>query len=602
MTTTNPNQFNSPVRLSSCAARLVDIVPTSEKAANRLAEAIRTDADTARLVLRVVGSDGGAFPAKSIEDACMHIGVPAVRALALALEICASECRADAGSQRWSRPLALALSARSICRHLRVGVPTEAFIVGLLLEFGPHALAAWKLPAHLVQVTRNSDASGPGFDPDEDESVGLARILTQASVLASALRMDPVRTSVDCARISIGLDAIREILELDAPTFSRLFESISREWLEWHADLGLPRPSVSNLDSVYRRVGAALTDEEDVVRALEVGSAVPLKGLRILAVDDEQVSLKLLERALRKVGHEVITAVNGSDALRIALESHPHAVIADWMMPEMDGLALCKALRRSELGRSVFFLLLTGRDEEDRIVEAFDAGVDDYVTKPFNAKILLARLKGGQRVIELQERVEANRRVVMKQVAEMGLLTRKLRNAAHTDALTELPNRRYAMARLEAEWGNVRAQGDRPLSVILIDIDHFKKVNDTYGHDVGDLVLKEVAMVLRANARQGEEAARLGGEEFFVVCANSTEDQARVAGERLRSAIERHVITGLGYRGGVTISVGVAQRSPDMANQDALIKASDHAVYAAKTAGRNRVIALSEVGSVAKSA
>jgi len=601
MTTTNPNQSNPPVRLSSCAAQLVDIAPTSENAATRLAEAIRADAETTRLVLRVVGSDGGAFPAKSIEDACMHIGAPAVRALALALDICASECRADPGSQRWSRPLALALSARSICRHLRVGVPTEAFIVGLLLDFGPHVLATWKLPTHLVQITRNSGASDAGFDPDEDESVGLARILTQASVLADALRVDPVRTSVDTARISIGLEAIREILELDAPTFSRLFESISRDWSEWHADLGLSRPSVSNLESVYRRAGVALT-HEDVVRALEVGSPAPLKGLRILAVDDEQVSLKLLERALRKAGHEVITAVNGSDALRIALESHPHAVIADWMMPEMDGLALCKALRRSELGRSVFFLLLTGRDEEDRIVEAFDAGVDDYVTKPFNAKILLARLKGGQRVIELQERVEANRRVVMKQVAEMGLLTRKLRNAAHTDALTELPNRRYAMARLEAEWGNTRAHGDRPLSVILIDIDHFKKVNDTYGHDVGDLVLKEVAMVLRANARQGEEAARLGGEEFFVVCANATEDQARVAGERLRSAIERHVITGLGYRGGVTISVGVAQRTPDMANQDSLIKASDHAVYAAKTAGRNRVVVLSAVGSVAKTA
>jgi diguanylate cyclase (GGDEF)-like protein len=184
----------------------------------------------------------------------------------------------------------------------------------------------------------------------------------------------------------------------------------------------------------------------------------------------------------------------------------------------------------------------------------------------------------------------------------MGLLTRKLRNAAHTDALTELPNRRYAMARLETEWANLRSNLDRPLSVILIDIDHFKKVNDTYGHDVGDLVLREVAMVLRANARQGEEAARLGGEEFFVVCANANEAQARVAGERLRSAIESHVITGLGYHGGVTISVGIAQRTPEMANQDALIKASDHAVYAAKSAGRNRVVVLSELGPIAQSA
>jgi two-component system cell cycle response regulator len=184
----------------------------------------------------------------------------------------------------------------------------------------------------------------------------------------------------------------------------------------------------------------------------------------------------------------------------------------------------------------------------------------------------------------------------------MGLLTRKLRNAAHTDALTELPNRRYALARLEAEWEASSTNRARPLSAILLDIDHFKKVNDTFGHDVGDLVLKEVAMVLRANTRQGEEAARLGGEEFFVVCANTDEEHARIAGERLRAAIERHTISGPGFHGGVTISVGVAQRTLGMANQDALIKASDHAVYAAKAAGRNRVVAISDLGPIAQSA
>lgn len=601
MTSTKPNHSNVPARLSGCAARLVDLDPTSDDVVASVVAAIRTDPPTAHLVLRLVGTDGGATWASSLEEACLRVGTSTVRALTIALDLCAAECRANPSSQRWTQPLALALSARSICRHLHVGGPTDAFVLGLLHEFGPRVLAGWRMPANFVQVLTPSAEKDAGFDPDESEIVGLTRILSQAAYFAAALKVDPVRTSIECSRMTAGLDAIREILELDVRAFAAMFEEIAREWAEWHTLLELHAPELQTLDRLYRHAGTALADEE-VVRALEVGSSAPLKGLRILAVDDEPTSLKVLERALRKAGHEVVTAVNGGEALRIALEMHPHAVIADWMMPEMDGLELCKALRRSELGRSVFFLLLTGRGEEDRIVEAFDAGVDDYVTKPFNPKILLARLKGGQRVIELQERVEANRRVVMKQVAEMGLLTRKLRNAAHTDALTELPNRRYALARLEAEWSTSRPGSDRALSVILIDIDNFKRVNDTYGHDVGDLVLREVAVVLRANARQGEEAARLGGEEFFVVCANANEAQARVAGERLRAAIERHVITGLGYHGGVTISVGVAQRTPDMANQDALIKASDHAVYAAKSAGRNRVVTMSEASNVAQSA
>ncbi len=600
MSNTKPNPEIAS-RAPSTASRLVGIDPHAIGAAEELAVAIRTQPAAESLLLRAAGAAGDPAAPGTLESLLAQHGAPTVRALAIGLELCVSECRANAHTTRWTRPLAQALAARAICRQLGFGEPAEAFALGLVHEFGSRVLADWKMPAQLVQAITPNAAGESRFDASEDDALGLSRILSQAIFLAEALEVDAVRASIDWARMSTRLEAVREILELDARRFSTFFGGVGRDWAEWHALLGLPVPRVPELEQLQRRTGGILPDE-DVVRALESVSTSPLKGLRILAVDDDPTSLKVLERSLRKSGHEVVTAVNGNDALRIALEMHPQAVIADWMMPEMDGLDLCKALRRSELGRSVFFLLLTGRGEEDRIVEAFDAGVDDYVTKPFNSKILMARLKGGQRVIELQERVEANRRVVMKQVAEMGLLTRKLRNAAHTDALTELPNRRYAMVRLDAEWAASRSSTERPLSVILIDIDNFKRVNDTYGHDVGDAVLKEVAMVLRANARHGEEAARMGGEEFFVVCANANESQARIAGERLRSAIERHVITSLGQGGGVTISVGVAERTPEMPNQDALIKASDQAVYAAKAAGRNRVVALSEVGNVAQSA
>src|SRR4029079_15185600 len=148
-------------------------------------------------------------------------------------------------------------------------------------------------------------------------------------------------------------------------------------------------------------------------------------------------------------------------------------------------------------------------------------------------------------------------------------------------------NRRHAIKRLETEWENSNRAGT-PLSLIMIDIDHFKKINDTHGHGIGNLVLKETASILRRTTRQGEEASRLGGEEFLVICPNTNEAQAAVCAERLRSAVERNLIRSGTFDGGVTISLGVAQRTNEMTSFDALLKAADDAVYNAKTLGRNR--------------
>jgi two-component system cell cycle response regulator len=259
------------------------------------------------------------------------------------------------------------------------------------------------------------------------------------------------------------------------------------------------------------------------------------------------------------------------------------------MMPNMDGIELCKALRRVDCGRDTFFILLTGRAEEDRVVEAFDAGIDDYVVKPFNPRVLMARIKGGHRVIELKAKVENDRQLILKQVGELGQLTRKLDTAAHTDVLTELPNRRYIMKQLEREW-HAALRADKPLSLIMIDIDHFKMVNDVHGHDIGDLVLKETAHVLRNTSRHGEELARLGGEEFLIVCTGATEEQAAAGAERLRAAVEANEISSASFKGSVTISLGVAGRQAGMQSIDAFLKAADGAVYEAKRAGRNCVI------------
>jgi diguanylate cyclase (GGDEF)-like protein len=257
-------------------------------------------------------------------------------------------------------------------------------------------------------------------------------------------------------------------------------------------------------------------------------------------------------------------------------------------MPEMTGIEVCRALRKIDAGRKTYVLILTAREDEQQVVDAFAAGADDYVTKPFNARILLARVQAGQRMIELQRQVEADKTLRMTQVAEMGLLTRKLRAAALTDVLTELPNRRYAITRLEQEWSE-SVRMNRPLSVVMVDIDHFKRINDTHGHDVGDVVLKQTAAILRARTRRGDVVCRLGGEEFLVINVNSTLDQAYLCAERLRSSVATNSIQCEGFEGSVTVSLGCAQRTPSIKDIDDLLKAADEAVYAAKAGGRNTI-------------
>ncbi len=230
-------------------------------------------------------------------------------------------------------------------------------------------------------------------------------------------------------------------------------------------------------------------------------------GNRVLVVDDEPSARHLISLHLRRAGFEVIQAVDGESGLRAVVSESPDIVITDWLMPGMSGLELCKALRKSEIGKKLYLLLVTAREEEDSIVEGFEAGANDYLTKPFNPRILLARVRAGKRMVELQHQIELDKRVDKKRVADMAKLTREFRIAATRDVLTGLSNRRSAMTQLQEFWAAAVRYG-RPLSVAMIDIDHFKLVNDQYGHQVGDAVLRSVANVLRSKTRRDQRQRR----------------------------------------------------------------------------------------------
>lgn len=322
---------------------------------------------------------------------------------------------------------------------------------------------------------------------------------------------------------------------------------------------------------------------------------------RVLIVDDDPSTLTLLERHLRRAGYDVVKALNGVEAIGILAAEGPRVVITDWMMPEMDGLELCRAIRTHEGIPFAYVIIVTAQQTtEDRLVEAFDAGVDDYLCKPVMPRELVARLRAGVRIVKLQEELdhrnlELHRFNAKMQIAneKMEIANQKLNLMATTDELTGLVNRREAMTHLSDCWAAGERHGD-PLSCILIDIDHFKNFNDMYGHSVGDLVLKGTAETLRSTARRAELVARIGGEEFLVVCSRSTEEMAAVGAERLRQAVEANLVRYGNLKLQVTISLGVAERTPEMCESDDLIRTVDRALYTAKNAGRNTVARASD--------
>jgi diguanylate cyclase (GGDEF)-like protein len=319
---------------------------------------------------------------------------------------------------------------------------------------------------------------------------------------------------------------------------------------------------------------------------------------RVLLVDDDPAMLALLSRYLRSAEFEVLSAQDGPAALGILHREGPPIVLSDWSMPGMSGLQLCQAIRSSEAIGFVYVIIVTAHSEKCRVVEALEAGANDFLAKPFHPQELLARVNAGLRIITLEADLKRQQRELHKANAEMAILNRKLELMATTDELTGLANRREAMNQVKAGWDSAR-QSHQPFSCIMLDIDHFKTCNDTYGHEMGDLVLRRTAQVLVHTARADELVCRLGGEEFLIICPNAGVGHAAKQAEQLRAAVEANVVQGDSVDLGVTVSAGVAERSAETDTVEDLLKCADQALYTAKRAGRNRVVVHSDAGQPA---
>ncbi|MFQ5489772.1 MAG: diguanylate cyclase [Phycisphaerae bacterium] len=321
--------------------------------------------------------------------------------------------------------------------------------------------------------------------------------------------------------------------------------------------------------------------------ALLTNSQSDAGGSRILIADDDPAAIKLLERHLAPGGYDILVAHHGLEALHLVLTEQPAMMITDWCMPQMDGLELCRTLRAEPSAGFVYIIVTSAFPDEDRMVEALDAGADDFLVKPISRNRLLARVRAGQRIVDLHRDLERRNRDVHRINVELAVSNRRLNTLATIDDLTGVFNRREAMAHLAEVW----TAGDRyqeSLSCVLLDIDGFKVVNDTFGHAVGDQVLKQTGKILRDTSRAGEAVCRTGGEEFLIVCPKSDAQTALSAAERVRQAIVANNVRCAGRDLSVTVSLGVAQRDDHMSGPDDLLRAADEALYAAKRAGKNR--------------
>lgn len=315
----------------------------------------------------------------------------------------------------------------------------------------------------------------------------------------------------------------------------------------------------------------------------------------VLIVDDDQMALRLLEHHLTKAGYDVLRAENGLAALEIISREAPSIVISDWVMPEVDGIELCRMVRDNQHLGTVYIIILTGHSDVERIVEAFDAGADDYLSKPFNERELLARMRAGERIVDLERNLAQQQCELARRNAELEMTHRQLKEVnreldqlATTDPLTNLPNRRAAMNAIDDAWSESERDHE-PLAAVLIDIDHFKLFNDEHGHDVGDVVLCEIGRILDGVTRTSEHIYRIGGEEFLLLCPRSKASMAAIAAERMRREVAENPVHHNDMDLKVTISVGVAERVPAMKSVTDLLKAADLALYEAKKSGRNCV-------------
>jgi diguanylate cyclase (GGDEF)-like protein len=622
------NHLPSPKGL---ALKIIQLTLKEDVTTQEIANAIKTDpALSGRLIkMANVLMSYQTRPIVSISDVVMSLGLSVVRNVVLGMSLVDGSrdgiCRKFNYPNFWSQSLLTAIAAKNFVEGRRMGSAEEMFILGLLSQVGSLGLAmAYPQEYSLIlekvgaedtdTILIDLERTEFGLDHNQLTKEMLADWgLPQVFQIAALYHEDPALSDLAegnrnwnilnalhiasyFSRVCLSHERQRyklvQKLTLTAARlgweediFTELADKTVQQWREWSKLFGIQSTEIPFFKEILQ------TAPPTELEMLDVGAPeVSLEAfypLRILLVEDDYATMLVLKLALTKAGHTVATAGDGVEALSLLDQFIPQLIITDWNMPKMNGIDFCKALRCNELWQNTPVFVMMNQENLYRIREIFEAGASDYVPKPVNSKVLGARLCVTQRMVQLQEERKSEHQQLRTVAAQLAASNHRLHQMALTDVLTELPNRRHANDYLEQQWAMAERSG-RSLSCMLVDVDFFKRVNDTYGHKVGDDVLQQVAQVLRSSARKQDMVCRFGGEEFLVICPDAHADQAYQYAERLR----QNVAAGQSSLNlTVTISIGVASKAPAMLNAEMLLQLADKRLFIAKEMGRNRTVA-----------
>ena len=583
-----------------------------------IARVVQTDpALSGRLIKLANTASRIARPVVSVQEAVVRQGMTTVRQLALGFSLLdqyrAGACDAFDYQAYWSHSLLMGLTMQALGARVRIAAADEMFICGLLAQVGQLALATaypdeynavltdyraeglqslvaherihletdhtelgsvlmsdWGIPKAFTGPIAQYENTPPPSYPHDSRSTSFTLMLRLSHRLADL----GLAEADDRPRLAKEWMSLATELDIPLEASGIFIDELIASWCDWGVLLNIPTVSLPHF--------AELTQRAET-------SAANKSPLRIVVADGNALTRhRIMGLLVEEGGHFVYPADDGNAALALAMEVLPHVIIAHYNLPRLSGSDLCQALRATDEGQRMHIVLMADDHDEEHLTRAYEVGADAYASSAISAIGLRARLHAAQHLVQLQNAWSKDRAQLRQTAAELAVANRRLANAALTDLLTGLPNRRSAMGLLEQAWSAATRSGS-PLSVMMIDIDHFKQINDTYGHASGDIVLRETAHSLRASARREDSVCRIGGEEFLVICPNTDRKAAMQSAERLRANLESKRMPIGQTEKSITASIGVAVREAETADIDALVSAADQALYLAKASGRNQV-------------
>lgn len=454
-------------------------------------------------------------------------------------------------------------------------------------ELGATLLNEWGLPDVLIQAAFYHENPDAGGFADGSRAQTLTHSLSFASALAHLCMVDEESRwgllpalLARAARLGIGGEILNELVD-------RMVE----RWREWGAKLQVRTQDVPPFAEILaatppmrRMVNGSQADTENR------RTRGPCLNVQLIGIPLPE--LQPLMQQIEKLGHQPILVDDTKEAFNHVLRRPAQVIIADIRMPFQDAIEFCRALRQTAAGKESHVLLVASPEYENRTLEAIDAGADDVLIKPINEQTLRVHLSTTARMTMLREEMHRERLGIMRSTDEFAVAQKRLLQDALTDTLTQLPNRRNGLDFLASEWVFAQSSG-APIACLMLDIDHFKRVNDEYGHAAGDAVLRQLASILKSASRAEDMVFRYGGEEFSAILTNANLKIALQIGERIRALIEKADFVWEKQHIPVTISIGAAVAIGTETDSQELIQAADAALYEAKERGRNRVVASS---------